>query len=703
MYGAARHGRYALRAIRSLPSASPSSFRARFGPSSLNTSILRPISASPFSSKSAPLLQAPAYAEDTARAEDFGVQDISEVGQEFTTFAQLGQAGIVNERVISTLVDKMGIHTMTEVQRMTINECLDGTDVVAQARTGTGKTLAFLMPIVQRMLKDPSFGQRRASIGDTRALIISPTRELAEQIAVEAKKIVQGTAVQVQMAVGGTQKSHHLRLMQNQGCHILVGTPGRVKDLLSDPYNGLSMEHIQTFVLDEADRLLDIGFADDIREIQDMMPAATRQARQTLMFSATMPRSVVGLVRDLMKPNFKFVRTVDPDEAATHESVPQHVVFLPGLQNQIPALTEIAVKAIQAHKQDPENNMPFKAIVFFRSLNEVKIAHETLRNFRDPAAKGGLFGPHPLAPCKIIEMSSQLDQRQRSANSQAFRSAESAILVSSDVTARGMDFPNVSHVIQVGAPHKQEDYVHRLGRTGRAGKPGQGWLLVQNDERNSLRQLASSIHTKNFNENTTLETAKLDMTQPSQLSPETAKIMQFVESGVRQVSKLDKAKAYASLLSVLSQANNSSKQEIVNQVNELATYGWGLETPPFVSRSWADKTGFSRMQGLEFSEGGSFGGDSRSPRSGGMGYGGRQSSFNERDPFGQGADRGRATFGGGAGRSLGGRDFGGGREDRGSFGGSRSSGGRGFDGDRGSFGGSRPSGGRGFDGDRGFR
>jgi ATP-dependent RNA helicase MSS116 len=164
--------------------------------------------------------------------------------QELTKFSELAEHGLVSPKVIDTIVNRMDIHTMTDVQRLTINECLDGADVIAQARTGTGKTLAFLMPIVQRILRDPNLERRsngydrRASAGDIRAVIISPTRELAEQIAVEAKKIVHNTAVKVQTAVGGTQKSMHLRLMQREGCHILVGTPGRIQDLLSDQYSG---------------------------------------------------------------------------------------------------------------------------------------------------------------------------------------------------------------------------------------------------------------------------------------------------------------------------------------------------------------------------------------------------------------------------------------------------------------------------------
>lgn len=629
MYGVARHGRIALTALRSIPSSCAYASRTRFLVSGPRNTLSKSSGVTFFSSTSR-------YLQNHAVAEDFGAEDISAANREFTQFQELADAGIIDPKVVDTLTNQMNIRTMTEVQRMTINECLDGSDVVAQARTGTGKTLAFLMPIVQRMLRDREFGNSRPSIGDTRALIISPTRELAEQIGEEAKKIVRGTRVQVQMAVGGTQKQYHLKLMQRMGCHILVGTPGRVKDLLSDTYSGLKLDQIQTFVLDEADRLLDVGFADDIREIQTFMPSRSERDRQTLMFSATMPRSVVSLVRETMKPDFKFVRTVDPEDAATHESVPQHVVFLPGLQNQIPAITEIAMNAIEAHKQDPENNAPFKAIVFFRSLNEVRMAHETLRNFKDPRAKGGFFGPHPLDPCKIIEMSSKLEQSQRTANSQAFRRAESAIMISSDVSARGMDFPNVSHVIQVGMPQKTEDYIHRLGRTGRAGKPGQGWLLLQDDERNDYRQLVNSIHAHNIHEDRSLEAGNLDMTQPSQLSPQTAKIMQMVESGVKSVGFVTKAQTYQSLVSSLKMLANSSPQEIVRQVNELASFGWGLERPPKVLRAWAQKVGMSGVQGLEMMEG-----DRAGPRSGFQG----RDSLDEREPFGRGMSRGRDAFG----------------------------------------------------------
>ncbi|KAK5064852.1 hypothetical protein LTR84_000686 [Exophiala bonariae] len=671
MYAVARQGRLASRALRLIPSSSPSSisYLPRLTPLVFRNAPLNHITKHKFSSISQ-FRYNNAYAEeveedgDPADASDLGAEDISDANREFTKFSELGEAGVIDPVVIDTLVNKMGIHTMTEVQRMTINECLDGTDVIAQAKTGTGKTLAFLMPIIQRLLGDSGIktGSRRAQIGDTQALIISPTRELAEQIAVEAKKITQNTGVKVQTAVGGTQKSLHLRLMQSQGCHILVGTPGRVKDLLSDPYSGVTMANIKTFVLDEADRLLDIGFGPDIEEIQSYMPERSQSDRQTLMFSATIPKSVVGIVKSTMKPNFKFVRTVDPNEAATHETIPQKTVFLPGLQNQIPALVEVAQNAIEDNKRDPESSMPFKAIVFYNSVAEVHMAHEVLSNMRDPGqSRGGLFSNHPLAPCQIIVMSSQLDQRERSRNSDAFRRAKSAILISSDVTARGMDFPNVSHVIQMGLPRSSDDYVHRVGRTGRAGKSGTGYLFLQQDEGYEVEKLKRRNHIKDFTEER-LSTSELDMTKPSQLTPEIARIMQMVETGVKNTNFRTKAKAYNVMLSALGQSGGRSKQEVVDLVNDCAKYGWGLQEMPVVSPVWVQKSGFSRTEGLRIND--AFQNDRSDDQFGGNGRFNR-GGFGNRDSSGFGGRGGRD---GGRGFDRGFRGGGGRGGDRGGFG-----------------------------------
>ena len=621
--------------------------------------------------------------------------------QQFSKFQDLADHGIVSPKVIGTIVNDMGIHTMTDVQRLTINECLDGADVIAQAKTGTGKTLAFLMPIVQRILRDPNLETRtrnRASADDIRALIISPTRELAEQIAVEAKKIVRGTAVKVQTAVGGSQKSYHLGLMQQQGCHILVGTPGRVKDILSDGHSGVRLDNIETFVLDEADRLLDIGFAPAIEEIQSFMPSRQERARQTLMFSATVPKEVVSLVRATLRPDFKFVRTVAPDETPTHDRVPQHVSFLRGLENQLPALLELAKRAIEANKNHPDNNLPFKAIVYFNSTSEVALAREVMQNLRSAGAEAparSMFAKHPLDPCLILEMHSKLTQHERTRYSQQFRHAESALLLSSDVTARGMDFPNVSHVIQIGLPRSAEDYVHRLGRTGRAGKSGEGWLLIQQDEQLAFRRMLGRGEFT-ISPDSSLRTAQVDMGQSAQLPASTASILQMIESGVKSTPLRLKNQAYLSMIGVLNQGGRD-QQTVVELINGLARNGWGMQTPPPISSVLVSKLGFNRTRGLNVSNERSDYGDGRGDfRRGGGGFGGRRTNdFGAGGGFGGDRRGGRDSFNSRDAFSSGGGDRGGfgGDWDQGGFGG-RSGG------DRGGFGGDRGSGG--FSGGGGF-
>lgn len=678
MVGAFRQGQALSQVLRITSSSSASLSRSFLSRPQICHRL--PSLASSSSSAARAFSSLPAWRQYAAQA--YADNQANAPPQQYSKFQDLADHGIVSPKVIDTIVNDMGIHTMTDVQRLTINECLDGADVIAQAKTGTGKTLAFLMPIVQRILRDPQLEERtrnRASADDIRALIISPTRELAEQIAVEAKKIVRGTAVKVQTAVGGSQKSWHLRLMQREGCHILVGTPGRVKDILSDGYSGVRLDNIETFVLDEADRLLDIGFAPDIEEIQSFMPRRQERARQTLMFSATVPKEVVSLVRSTLRPDFKFIRTVAANETPTHDRIPQHVSFLRGLENQLPALLELAKRAIEANKNDPENNLPFKAIVFFNSTAEVALAQQVMQNMRSAGAEGGrsMFAKHPLEPCSVLEMHSKLSQQERTSYSQRFRNAESALLLSSDVTARGMDFPNVTHVIQIGLPRSAEDYVHRLGRTGRAGKSGEGWLLLQQDEQLAFRRMLGRGEF-NITPDSSLKTAQVDMGQSAQLPASTASILQMVESGVKSTPMRLKNQAYVSMISALGQGTRT-QQAVVDLINGLARNGWGMQSPPPVSSVFVNKLGYHRTRGLNVSNERTDYGDDRGSFGRGGGFGGQRrggrDSFNDRDPFSSGGGFGPRPAG-----------------DRGGFGGDRRSGGFGGGGgsrgrDRGGYGG----------------
>ncbi|KAI1419406.1 DEAD-domain-containing protein [Xylaria sp. FL1777] len=414
-----------------------------------------------------------------------------------TRFADLPQLG-VDDSLVRAITKGMGYENMTEVQSMSMNSALKGVDMVAQAKTGTGKTLAFLVPLFQRVLADqPELAspraRRRASSENIRAIILSPTRELAEQIGVEARKLAQNTSIVVQTAVGGTRKRESLFKMWREGCDVLVATPGRLNDLLSDPEAKVAAPNLQAFVLDEADRMLDVGFSDEIRSIQKLLPSRDEKDRQTLLFSATIPRDVVHLAKSMVRPdNFEFVQTIKSDDVPTHERVPQHLVTIQGLENVYPVIAEIAEKA----KNAKDSELPFKAVVFFSSTAAVQYAFEIFMQSRLFSQRTGTA---------IFEIHSRLTQAQRTRSADYFRQSKSAILFSSDVTARGMDFPNVTDVIQIGLPPDRDQYIHRVGRTGRAGNSGRGWLVLTQEEIAEARGRLPGLPIK---PNDTLESAK---------------------------------------------------------------------------------------------------------------------------------------------------------------------------------------------------
>lgn len=565
---------------------------------------------------------------------------------------------------------------------------------LAQARTGTGKTLAFLIPLLQNIINvDPTLehrqsGRRIGSASDIRAIIISPTRELAEQIAVEAKKVTRNTGVIVQTAVGGSQKAVGMRQIINEGCHILVGTPGRLNDILSDPFSKVRAPNLSAFVLDEADRLLDQGFAPEIKAIQDLLPDRRKMDRQTLLYSATVPREVLEVVRRTMKPDFQYVRTVQEGEQQTHAKVSQKLVNVGGFENLLPALVELCKRGINEAGGTDSTTMPFKAIVYFGATADVTLASAVFHNLKTPGQSS--YGQHPLQPAKIIEMHARLTQQQRTRAADSFRRANTAIMLSSDVTARGMDFPNVTHVIQVGVPPSQEQYVHRIGRTARGDKTGEGWILVTEFESQEVKRRLRSMPLKTDH---SLETTKVDMRADAQLPEHTAQTLTQVQDATKMVPRSLKAASYAAALGVYQWMTN--KQELLDAMNDRATYGWGMEQPPFVAPGLAAKLGLSRLRGIQLGHE-----QDNDARAGGRegGFGGRASG-GSRGGYGGGYDGGRSSprgFGGGPGdggrsnyRDDGGRGPSSDRADRfmggkSSFGG-RSPGGESRGGDRGGY------------------
>nr|POE99403.1 atp-dependent rna helicase, mitochondrial [Quercus suber] len=589
---------------------------------------------------------------------------------QITRFEDLDTKGIIHPNVVKTITKQMGLETMTEVQAATINSALKGTDIIAQAKTGTGKTIAFLLPILQNVLnKDPELAERRnnfrgrgnqrnAHSGDIRAIIISPTRELAEQIAEEARKLVSNTGVIVQTAVGGTAKAYGLRTIQREGCHILVATPGRLKDILTDPSTKVEAPDLAALVFDEADRLLDQGFWPEIQEIMRLLPTAAEVQRQTLMFSATVPREVVDLVRTTLQPGFQFVKCVRDDEEPTHARIPQRVISVKGFENKIPTLIELCQKGRDASKE--AGGRPFKAIVYFNSTAEVALAASTLHLLQTPGAEGQRFSKI-WGDTRIFNIHARLNQGQRTRAADMFRTAESAILLSSDVTARGMDFPNVTHVIQMAIPPNREQYIHRLGRTGRAGKEGTGYLILNADEsreaRNRLRGLPLQADESS-------ETAKIDLTVEGNVPKQAGEILAMVQKALQSVPLEEKSAVYRALLGVYGWYHD--KRSLVGSMNNLAQFGWGMSEPPFIAPVLAQRLGLSRIPGMNV------GIDPNQPppterRMGGGrdsfggGRGGDRFNFDRRDrtprdPFGAGRSDDRGGYAGSRGRDYGRND-----------------------------------------------
>ncbi|KAI0594958.1 ATP-dependent RNA helicase mss116 [Biscogniauxia sp. FL1348] len=633
--------------------------------------------------RSLPLRQIAArlYSSESAAVQDDHADESSQAPSGLVTrFADLSRLG-VNDHLVRALTQGMKYDTMTEVQTMTINPALKGVDLVAQAKTGTGKTLAFLIPLFQRVLQaSPELvsprERRSAKVDDIRAIILSPTRELAEQIGVEARKLAQNTGIVVQTAVGGTRKRESLYQMQQYGCHILVATPGRLEDILSDEYSGVSAPNLQAFVLDEADRMLDVGFSEAIRNILDLLPRIEDVDRQTLLFSATIPRNVVSLARSLVKTdNFEFIQTIKADDAPTHEKVPQHIVPVKGYENFLPVIMEIAEKT----KNDP-SAPPFKAIVFFSNTASVEFSFNVFRQ-TSLSHRGG---------CPVFDIHSKLTQMQRTRSAENFRRATTGVLLSSDVTARGMDFPNVTHVIQIGLPPDRDQYIHRVGRTGRAGHSGEGWLVLAEAEIPEARQRLPGLPIK---PNHSLVSAKHDVGETAS-SPDVARYFEEISSAYSKVPKSYFRGVYHAFLGQKF-GRNLRASDAVELLNNWATKGLGWSEPPALSPRAASGRGLNGTPGLRIGHdedddprelGGSFGGRG----GGGGGFGGRGGGgFGGRSGGGGGGfGGGFGGRGGGGGGGFGGRGGGGSFGDRGgSFGGRGGGGSFGGRSGGGSFGG----------------
>jgi len=354
----------------------------------------------------------------------------------------------------------MRFEFMTEVQAQTLPVCLSGVDTLAKAKTVTGKTLAFLVPALEIIEKQKASARPR----DILTLVLSPTRELAAQIENEARKLTKFDPINIICVIGGTNiKTDQRKLAANQPVDLLVATPGRLIDHLENtPGIAEAFRAIKILIFDEADQLLEMGFKPEIDKILKYVPP--KEARQTLLFSATVPKSVQTIAANALRPGFKYVDTVGEEEQ-THLHVKQELVVLP-LEKQVAGLAAVLHRCTR-----DESN--FKVIVFFTTARVTGFMAQLFTAMGD-------FG-------EVLEIHSRKSQSARTKTSEQFRKRQNVVMFTSDVSARGMDYPDVTFVVQVGLTER-EQYIHRLGRTARAGKNGGGLLLVAPFEQRTMTQ-----------------------------------------------------------------------------------------------------------------------------------------------------------------------------------------------------------------------
>lgn len=341
-----------------------------------------------------------------------------------------------------------GISAPFPVQELTIPYLLKGMDVIGQARTGTGKTLGFAIPIVDRVVgpNDPGYANL-VQPGRPQALIVTPTRELCVQVAADLATTGATRGIRSTAVYGGRAMDEQIAALKN-GVEIVIGTPGRLIDLAQQGH--LRLNRATILCLDEADQMLDMGFLPDVERILAMLPAE----RQTVLFSATMPSAIVTLARKFMTKPLHLRASEDEAEASTVDKVRQLVYRAHHLDK-----VEVVARILQAEDRGP-------TIIFNRTK------HGAQRLCDDLVDRG----------FNVRSLHGDMSQEAREKSLNAFKAGKVDVMVATDVAARGIDVDGVTHVINYQIPENEKTYVHRIGRTGRAGKTGISVTFVDWDD-----------------------------------------------------------------------------------------------------------------------------------------------------------------------------------------------------------------------------
>ena len=361
-------------------------------------------------------------------------------------FQEMGLPGPLVKKLAA-----LGITEPTPIQERAIPFALDGSDVMGLAQTGTGKTMAFGLPLLSQLMEDHG----KPAPKSVRSLILAPTRELAGQIRDSLVPLVKDTPIKVGLVVGGASIGPQIKRLE-RGTDVLVATPGRLLDLLDR--RALRLDATRFLVLDEADQMLDLGFIHALRKIAGLLPAE----RQTMLFSATMPKQMEEIASSYLT-HPKRVQVSPPGKAA--DKVTQVVHFI--AKSEKP---ELLIELLDAHREE-------LALVFGRT----KHGSDKLARRLEQAGYS------------VAAIHGNKSQGQRERALRAFRSGEVRVLVATDVAARGLDIPDVKHVYNYDLPNVAENYVHRIGRTARAGRDGAAVAFCAPDEMGELKDIQKAM------------------------------------------------------------------------------------------------------------------------------------------------------------------------------------------------------------------
>ncbi|KAL3647185.1 hypothetical protein CASFOL_008153 [Castilleja foliolosa] len=500
-------------------------------------------------------------------------QQVEAIRKEFSKKKAVQEGGreeVENESILSTkrfdecgvssltvrALAEAGYEQMTRVQEATLSTCLEGNDALVKSRSGSGKSIAFLLPAIETALKGSSSQSKPQQIPPIYVLILCPTRELASQISAEAKVLLKHhDGIDVQTLTGGTRFKVDQKRLESEPCQIVVATPGRLLDHIENK-SGISVRlmGLHMLILDEADQLLDLGFRKDMEKIVDCLP----RKRQSLLFSTTLPKEVRRIAQLVLKREHAYIDTVGLGCLETSEKVKQFYLVEPHGQH-----LQIVHHLLKSHISEvPE----YKIIIFCTTAMMTSLVCSLLREMK----------------LNVSEIHSKKSPLYNTRISNEFKDSKRSILVTSDVLARGVNYPDVTLVVQVGIPSDRGQYIHRLGRTGRQGKEGEGILLLAPWEQYFLDDDIKDL--------------PLEKCQSPQIDPNAkAKIeesLEKIDSSVKEAAYLAWLGYYNSIGAI--GRDKTTLAELANRFSASI----GLQKPPALYRKTALKMGLKGIPGI---------------------------------------------------------------------------------------------------------